>query len=94
MQPIGSPIIGAGRSNKPMKKKTKPKYNKKTLKIIADLESEEFKSGVLSMGAIVRRYKVTDDRVRYHKYRLYHPDKFAQRYLLRYEMRKQSRHTS
>lgn len=70
-------------------KTSKPKYNRKTLKIIADLESEEFKRGELSMGAIVRKYKVTDDRVRYHKYRLYDPEKFYTRYLYRYELRKQ-----
>jgi hypothetical protein len=63
-------------------------YNKKTEKIIADLLSEEFKSGRLSMGEIIRRHKVTEDRVRYHKYRLYEPEKFKQRFLSRYQLRK------
>jgi hypothetical protein len=55
-------------------------YNKITKKIIEDLESDDFKSGKLSMGAIIRKYKVNEDRVRYHKYRLYDKEKFKIRY--------------
>lgn len=61
------------------------KYSKETLLVISLLESKEFLNGSLTQREIAKKVfkKVThqtEDRVRYHKWRLYNKEAFLKRF--------------